>query len=481
MSPSRHHSYARKAVFCSPARSPGKLGPTRLPMGRSGYSLVQSILMSMFLILTVIAGCNALTGGGEEGQKDGVISASGRIEGDEFNAGAKCSGKVDKVLVREGDLVKKGALLGSIYSAQLEAQVQSAEQEIEICQNKVVQAETSLEQARADSIARVNQSLASLGVSRSQLMKAESLRRQSLAQLDRAKIEVTQAKIEHEQARSSVRKAKAGLDYNEKEFRRHKNLLAEDAVPRMKFESVQAQYLAVREEYNLAVKQVDRAAAAVEVSKKNLAVAQSNVDLAVAGLREGQSAIEASQAGVNLAKVSRFEVELRQKEISNAKRALEKSRRALDVARADLEDSRVYAPIDGSIIRRVVEPGEVVGSGTPLITMVDMDALYLRVYLPTELSGKLRIGNPVKIVPDSYQKEEAQGTVFLISDRNEFTPKNVETKSQRAKLVFAVKIRVKNNKERKLKPGMPSEAFIDTTRVELSSEPQPPTTGGLVR
>lgn len=437
-------------------------------------NIMQKTIIAIFIVLIFIAGCNAIKGMKGEKTAEGTINVSGRIEGDEYNAGAKISGKVDKILVKEGDDVARGDLIGFIYSEQLKAQIRSAREEVKLWQNKIQQAEASLDQAKADTDARVNQALANLHVNNSQLTKAESMYRQSIAQLDRSKLDITQAKLEYEQSIANEKKAKANLDYNQKEYQRYSNLVKEDAIPRTKFDAVETQYIAAREEHNLAKKQVERAQSAIESARRNLNVASANVDIGSAGIIEGQSGIQAGRAGVNLAQVGMYDVEVRRKDVNNSHRMLEKARQALDSAKADLEDSKVYSPINGTVVSKVVEPGEVVAGGTPLVTVVNMDALFLRVFLTTDKVGKVKIGNPVKIVPDSLNNESFEGYVYQISNRSEFTPKNVETKDQRAKLVFSVKIRVKGNKDRKLKPGMPSEAYIDTTKTEPLPENEQP-------
>jgi len=443
-------------------------------------SIAQNVLIAIFVALIFIAGCNAIKSIKGEQASDGTINVSGRIEGDEYNAGAKVAGKVDRILVKEGDDVKKGELIGYIYSEQLKAQLRSAKEEVKLWQNKIQQAEAVLDQAKADTDARVNQALANLNVNSSQLNKAESMYRQSVAQLDRSKLDVTQAQLEYEQSLASEKKAKANLDFNEKEYKRYSNLVKEDAIARSRFDAVETQYLAAREDYSLAKKQVERTKAGIESARRNLSVASANVDIGAAGIVEGKSGIQAGRAGVNLAQVGVYDVEVRRKDVNNSQRMLEKARQAMDSAKADLEDSKVYSPINGTVVSKVVEPGEVVASGTPLVTVVDMDALFLRVFLTTDKVGRVKVGNPVRIVPDSLSSESFEGYVYQISSKSEFTPKNVETKDQRAKLVFSVKIRLKNNKDRKLKPGMPSEAYIDISKTEpipVNGQPENPQKG----
>ncbi|MDQ7823898.1 MAG: HlyD family efflux transporter periplasmic adaptor subunit [Candidatus Eremiobacteraeota bacterium] len=431
--------------------------------------IIQLVLMAIFIGLMLVAGCNFIKElQGEKKESKTIIDVSGRIEGDQFNAGAKVTGKVDRLLVDEGDTVKRGQLLGSIYSEQLKASVDSAKKEVEIWKSRIIQSESALEQAKARTHASVNQAEAGLNVNTSQLNKAQALYKQSVAQLDQSVLAVRQAELDHAQAGASLKKAKANLDYNDKEFQRYKNLLKEDAIPKTKYDAVETQYITAREDFVLAKKQVDKALTAIDTAKKNLNVANANVNIGIAGIKEGASSVEAGRANVNLAQVGSYDIEQREKDVKMAHQSLAKAQDALKSALADLEDSRVYAPIDGSVINKIVEPGEVIAGGTPLVTVVDLNKLYLRAFMPTERRDRIKIGNAVKITPDGLD-QSFEGVVYKISDKNEFTPKNVETKDQRTKLVFSVKIRILDNKEKKLTPGMPCEAQIDTAR-NISTE-----------
>ena len=136
------------------------------------------------------------------------------------------------------------------------------------------------------------------------------------------------------------------------------------------------------------------------------------------------------------------------------------SQKHVDKMNADVQDTQVTAPITGIITTKIVRKGEVVAVGTPLATMVNMDDLYLKVFLVTDQAGKVSLGDEARIYPDAFPGEGFDAYVQRIGEKAEFTPKNVETKSQRAKLVFEIKLQVKDNTDRKLKPGMPCDAII---------------------
>ncbi|OGC08361.1 hypothetical protein A2230_00090 [candidate division WOR-1 bacterium RIFOXYA2_FULL_36_21] len=132
----------------------------------------------------------------------------------------------------------------------------------------------------------------------------------------------------------------------------------------------------------------------------------------------------------------------------------------LEKLMADKADTVITAPTSGKIMTKIVQVGEVVGVGVPLVTIINMNDLFLKAFLPTEIAGKISLNDEAKIYSDAFPLEPFDAVVNKIAEKAEFTPKNVETKSQRANMVFEIKLKIKENKGYKLKPGMPAEAII---------------------
>lgn len=147
-------------------------------------------------------------------------------------------------------------------------------------------------------------------------------------------------------------------------------------------------------------------------------------------------------------------------EYLSAKEDLLAAKNELHKLSADLADTKITAPISGIIVTKIVQAGEVVGVGTPLVTIINMDDLFLKAFLPTETAGRVSLGDEAQIFPDAFPEETYDAFVSKVAGKAEFTPKNVETRSQRANLVFEIKLKVKKNTEHRLKPGMPAEALI---------------------
>ena len=136
---------------------------------------------------------------------------------------------------------------------------------------------------------------------------------------------------------------------------------------------------------------------------------------------------------------------------------------AVDAEIARLNQNRadviVLAPSDGVVTSRLVEPGELVSAGAPLVVIVDLDHAWANVYVEEPLVPALTIGQPATVLTDAGDRLE--GRVTFISPRAEFTPRNVQTADERARLVYRVKVAV-DNRAGVLKPGMPVEAEFVT-------------------
>ena len=137
----------------------------------------------------------------------------------------------------------------------------------------------------------------------------------------------------------------------------------------------------------------------------------------------------------------------------------------LDVQIAEAEDKlrkcRICSPIDGTVLTKYAEEGEMVTSGKPLFEIADMDHLYVRAYFSTAQLGGIKIGDEVTVIPDDGSPEPAgcKGTVTWISQEAEFTPKNIQTRDERADMVYAVKVEVETGSPLRL--GMYAYVIVD--------------------
>jgi len=149
----------------------------------------------------------------------------------------------------------------------------------------------------------------------------------------------------------------------------------------------------------------------------------------------------------------------RKEEIKAAENRVRQAWAVLKASEERLKDTVIYAPVSGVIMRKNIEPGETVAPGIPVYTIGDLENPWIKVYVKEDKLGLVKLGQKAEITTDSYPKKKYEGIVTYISSEAEFTPKNVQTLEERVKLVFGVKVSVKNIND-ELKPGMPADVRI---------------------
>lgn len=154
------------------------------------------------------------------------------------------------------------------------------------------------------------------------------------------------------------------------------------------------------------------------------------------------------------------------------KAQLKQAEAAFSEARSVLDDFQIVAPSAGTITTRLADAGEVAAAGSPLFDIVDMDRLYLKVYVAENQVGILRRGLPARIYTDAFPDRPFESEVRYIASRAEFTPKEVQTPDERVKLVYAAKLYLTENPDHCLTPGMPADAVIRWKETAPWAKPQ---------
>ena len=149
-------------------------------------------------------------------------------------------------------------------------------------------------------------------------------------------------------------------------------------------------------------------------------------------------------------------------ELRAARARLAQARASVDLLKKTMADCTITAPISGIVTHKPVEAGELVGQGTTVVTLSKLEPVYLMIYVSEVELGRVHLGQQAEVHMDTYPDSVFLGKVVYISPVAEFTPKNVQTKEDRVKLVFGVKIEM-DNPTGTLKPGMPADA---TLRIE---------------
>jgi len=150
--------------------------------------------------------------------------------------------------------------------------------------------------------------------------------------------------------------------------------------------------------------------------------------------------------------------------VSEAEAAVQAAEAKTEQIKANLDDSDLKAPIGGRVLYRLAEPGEVVAAGGKVLTVLDLTDVYMTIYLPTAQAGKVAVGSDARIVLDAAPQYVIPAKVSFVAPRSQFTPKEVETRTEREKLMFRVKVKIDPDLLRKyldkVKTGLPGVAYV---------------------
>lgn len=185
------------------------------------------------------------------------------------------------------------------------------------------------------------------------------------------------------------------------------------------------------------------------VSPQQLDDARGRADTAAAQVRVADETLALAIAGP------------REEDIENARATLRALQAQREIARQRLADTELYAPADGVIRNRILEPGDIASPDRPVYTLALTDPMWVRAYVSEPDLGKVRSGMPASIATDTYPGKEYRGWVGYISPTAEFTPKSVETEELRTSLVYQVRVYV-CNPQGELRLGMPATVHLDT-------------------
>ncbi len=171
-------------------------------------------------------------------------------------------------------------------------------------------------------------------------------------------------------------------------------------------------------------------------------------------LDQAQTASETADAALRAAKV----------QVASAQAGIEAAEATIRKIQTSIDDSHLDSPVGGRVLYRLSEPGEVLAAGGKVATVLDVTDVYMAIYLPTMQAGKVRVGSEARIILDALPDYVVPATVSFVAAEAQFTPKSVETRTEREKLMFRVRIRIdpellKAYRDR-VKTGVPGEAYV---------------------
>jgi HlyD family secretion protein len=411
------------------------------------------------------------------------LSASGTVEATEIKIASETAGKVVEVLVNEGDPVQAGDKLFRLDGSLLEAQRKAAAAALDTARSAVDTANAAVASAQAQYDSSLSTALAEEKATRTadwQLAKPTDFNQPSWYFNRGEQFQVVQDQMAA--AQTALDAAQKNLQY------------IEENTTSRSFLDAEKRLLAARSVYQAAQTVLDRSSNAVDgqdlkdEAQTALDDAKSELDSAQRVYDDaltGDSATKVLQARAKLAVAQESydtnqdrlralqtgllspKVAAAQKAVDQASAAAAQAKVAVGQAEANLnlidtqiQKLSVTAPEDGLILTRGVEPGEVVNPGAALLSMARISELTITVFLPEDRYGAIKLGQAARVTVDSFAGETFSASVINISERAEFTPRNVQTVDGRKTTVFAIKLRVQNP-DGKLKYGMPADVTFE--------------------
>jgi len=334
--------------------------------------------------------------------RDSALTGSGTVEARNIRVGSKVGGRIDKILVREGDSVEAGQVLITFDDKELAA---------------------------------------SLASSRANAVKAErGFRPEEIAE---ARASAAQAKAEYEQRKNGYRKediaaAQADLD----------RATADEVRARLDFE----RYDSLAKKDLVSKQQRDTAEAAWKMALALKENTQHKLDELQRGYRPEEIAAAEARYHQTQATLEKFEHGSRPEDIAAARAAL-----AYDEAR--FREREVLAPSAATVEVLDIRPGDLIAPNTPIATLLERDQIYVRIYIPETEIGRVKVGQKAEIRVDSFPNQWFPGAVEQINQQAEFLPRNVQTREERVHQVFGVKVRIDDTSHRVL-AGMAADVKL---------------------
>jgi len=355
-----------------------------------------------------------------------VDHVSGFVEAEDIRLGSRLGGRIAEALVTEGEQVKRGQVLVRLEAYDLAEQLQQAEAELA---------------AREAELAKYT-----AGLRPEEIAQTEARYQQLVARLD--KLQAGPRPQEISAAQSRLAQAEAELRLTKQNYQRVEETARRNV-------STQAE--------------LDSAVEAFSAAESRLKVRQQELELLEAGtraeeIREAEALVEESRQAMLLAKKG-----FRSEEVDSVRAARDAAVATLRVIKRRMAELEVTSPVDGVVEAFDLEPGDLVGPGAPFMSVLDTSKYWVRAYVP-QRHMNLRIGQRVRVTIDSLPDEEFEAELTFVARQAEFTPSNVQTPEDRAKLVYRIKATLLGGYDQ-LRPGVTADVWLDTPAADADGSP----------
>jgi HlyD family secretion protein len=376
-----------------------------------------------------------------------ALSYSGALEAEQIAIVPEIGGRVTDIRIKGGDTVNAGDILVMLDTALLDAKIQQAEAAVAAANANLAQLLTG---TRPEEIAAAEGALEQAVAAREGAQKAFDDVCAIRANPQTLNTQIVAAQGQLGQANAQVKQAQANADYAKRERDRYAEGSSEYKTADGKYRAALAQLeaaQAARDGAQKASEDLFRMRAKPIALDAQVNAAQMQLNQATAQVAQAQAALDALEAGAT------------EEQIAMARAKLKQAEAALALLQIQRDKLTLRAPITGVVVQRAVNLGEMASAGATLLTIANLDAVKLTVYVPEAQLGRVALNQNVRVKIDAYPQRAFAGRVVFTSPQAEFTPKNAQTAQERAMTVFAVKLTV-DNRNRALTMGMTGEVLI---------------------
>jgi len=375
------------------------------------------IILGFIAVLFVVAGYFIFTKINGKELASNLIAGSGRIDGDLILLNTKYSGRIENIFVQNGEQIVVEQIVAKLKSKELISRAKGLESAVKSTQNERLSFSQTIEASK---------------------MKLQLLEN-TLPKLVQVKEE--NLKISNQNIKSIILKIeKLNLQYNqhEKEYKRYTNLFKTNSVSPEKFELVELKYKTTKKELE-----------SLKVEKEKILNYIQNGKFALAIEKENLAMIGISKQNIIASTTKLLALDNKIDQLIFNKEEID----------AMIDELTIKSPVDGYVAQKISNIGEVVSSGVPIVTLIDPNSFYLKLFVDTIENGDVKIGDKAVVFLDSNPHSAIDAKVIRIEQKAEFTPKDVNVRSDRIQRMFAVHLKpIKVPKEFKL--GLPAIGII---------------------
>ena len=357
------------------------------------------IILGLIACLFIIAGYFIFNKISPKELASNLIAGSGRVDGDLILLNTKYPGRVESIFVQDGDKVTSNQIVATLRSKELISRAKGLESAVKATKKEKLSFAQTIKASKME----------------------VTLLKETLPQL--VKIKDENLKMLNQNLNSiilNIEKFSLQCDQYEKDYLRHKKLFKSNVISPEKFELVELKYKTTKKEF------------------ENLKIEKEKILNSIQSAKSALKIQKDSLVKIDIAKQNILASKTKLLSLDNKINQLISNKEEID---AMIEELTIKSPINGVVIDKLAQVGTVLGGGSGVALLVDPNELYLKIFIDTIENGKVKVGDKAVIFLDAYPNRAIKSKIVRVEQRAEFTPKEVQIKSDRIQLMYAVHLK----------------------------------------